>query len=192
MAVNTLAPGFVKLHYIGAQNIQHTMTFGVLNDNFALAIPTIKTKDGSSVAINTAVSAFVTILKALMAASVTFQDFDLWSKPTPTDDPIWLYNGSLAVVGTNAAATVANSQLVASYRSGAGGNGKIYLLEQSYAVNNVYKPTAYGDAAKLALANYLIGTSSMVYARDNGFPVSVPRMMTKTNDVMRKRFVLNA
>lgn len=192
MAVNTLAPGFVKLHYIGPQNIQHTMTFGVLNDNFALAIPTIKTKDGSSVPINTAVAALVTILKALVAATVTFQDFDLWSKPTPTDDPVWLYNGSLAVVGTNGTASVANSQLVASYRSGAGGNGKIYLLEQSYPVNNLYKPAAYGDASKLALANYLIGSSCMVYARDNGFPVTVPRMMTKTNDVMRKRFVLNA
>lgn len=192
MTVNTLAPGFVKLKYIGSQNFQHVMTFGVLNDNFALATPTIKTKDGTSVAINTAVAAYVTILKALVNASVTFQEFDLWSQPTPDDDPVWIYNASLAVIGTNSTAEVVNSQLVASYRSGGGGNGKVMILEQSYAVNNLYKPSGYGDAAKLALANYLVGNSSMVYARDNAFPVTVPRMMTKTNDPMRKRFVLNA
>lgn len=192
MPINTLAPAYVVLNYIGASNIPHKMVFGVLPDNLTLTTPTIKSKDGSSVAINTAMTTLVNVLKALVPSTMTYTDYDLWRKDTPTSDPLWVYNGSLAVVGTGGTG-IANSQLVASWRSGAGGVGKTYVMEGSTAINLVLKPTTYGGLASAqALATYLLGNTCIIYARDNGFPIAVPKMFTKTNDALRKKTVLNA
>lgn len=191
MALNTLAPGFIVLNYIGASNIPHKMTFGILPADLDASPPTIKQKDNTVISVVTGMNSLINILKVLVAATTTFTDFDVWSKPNPEDDPVWKYNGSLNVVGTGAGSAVANSQLLASYRSGAGGVGKVMVMEGNQAVNQVFKPPSYTNSANSGLAAYLIGTGSIIYARDNAFPVAVPRMFTKTNDALRKKTVLN-
>jgi hypothetical protein len=192
MTVNSLSPGFIKLYYIGAQNIQHIMTIPVAIADIGVTPATIHQKDLTSVSWVAGITAYVTVLKAEMPTTTTFQYAELWSMPTPTSDPVFVSTVSLSIVGTKSGAAVSNSQIVFSFRSSCGGVGKVYLLEGNEVVNSVFKAPAYGDAGKLGVVNYLIGSSGIVVARDGCFPVNIPRILTKTNDPMRKKTVLGA
>lgn len=192
MTINSLAPGFIKLYYLGPQNIQHVMTIPVAINNVNVTPITIDQRDLTAVSWITGVTAYVNILKAVMASTVTFQFAELWTQPTAADDPVFRETTSLNIVGTYATASLSNSQVTYSFRTQSGGVGKVVLLEQSDPVNTVYKAPTYGNAAKLAVVNYLIGTTDIVVGRDGGFPVNIPRILTKTNDPMRKKTVLGA
>jgi hypothetical protein len=63
-------------------------------------------------------------------------------------------------------------------------------METSESVNIEAFPPFSG--ADLALANYLTGGTSVVCARDGGFLVVPIRLLTKTNDQLRKKYQLDA
>lgn len=192
MARNSLAPGFLRIFYIGPQNIQHVQTIGVKPSSVTPGSATIQSRDNTSYNLAAAWAIMKVPWKGLMAATVTWQQMDLWSQPTPSDDPIFVETLALNEVGTNGTASIANSQILFSWRALGGGRGKTVFLEASATVNQVLKPPAYGNAQQLAVVTYLTGPSCIVYARDNSYPGVVPKAFTKTNDAMRKKTVLGA
>ncbi len=183
---NDLAPGFIKLHYASAL-AEHIMTIGV-NPYQAVggAWFLVEKSDAIGQAWATAVSAFLAVMKAEAPPTVTFTFGELFTKAVGSA-PVFVDTAAFNVIGTGGV-IVSASQINFGYRDSVGGHGKIVLCDQSNAVNQKFRGPAYGNATNLAVVNYLIGGSSFVYSRKGGFPINVPQILTKTNDVLRKKY----
>lgn len=187
-----LVPSWVKVYYESVHS-PHTMTIPV--NLVAAGMPggTFELYDKSNAQVNwiTAMTAFVNILKACVPTATTFQYMELWSQATLGSAPQYQDTAVLGIAGTGGATTIQASQVVWSIRSDLGGKAFVYLMDAIYAVNLKHKAPAYGNAALLAVVNYLIGPTSIFLCRDNGYPVTVTKVITKTNDALRRKYRLN-
>ncbi len=183
---NDLAPGFVKIHYASA-SAEHVMTVGC-NPYQAVggAWFLVEKADAIGQAWATCMSSFLAVLKVQAPPTVTFTFAELYTKVFG-QAPIFIENTVLNIAGTGGAVTLA-SQVNFGYRDSVGGHGKIVLVDQVDAPNQKFRGPSYGNAAKLAIVNYLIGGSSFVFSRKGGYPINVPQILTKTNDVLRKKY----
>ena len=187
-----LVPSYIKLYYESTL-APHVMTIPV--NLVAPGLPggtfELFQKDNTQVNWVTGLTAYVTVLKAMVHSSITFQYADLFSRPTEDDSPVFQDTTVLGIAGTNATSPVPASQTVWSMRSDLGGKGFVYLMDTGQAANLKLKAPTYGSAATLAVVNYLIGNTSIVLLRDNGYPAVVTKVLTKTNDALRRRYRLN-
>lgn len=192
MASDGLSPSYVKLYYEAAPG-PHTATIPV--NLVAAGLPggtfELFTKGGSQVAWETGIAAYVTALKPNAPATTTFQYAELYTQETPDDEPLFLSSHVLGVAGTHASAVAPASQIVWSLRSDLGGKGFVYLMDSPNSSNLKYKAPSYGNAAFLGMVTYLIGSTSIFVCRDNGSPVTCTKVVTKTNDALRRRYRLN-
>lgn len=184
---NDLAPGFVKIHYTTPQ-AEHVMTIGCnpfqdIGGNWLFN----QNQVGPGVAWVTGVNALLTVLKAMLNSDSTFTFGELFTKSVG-NAPVFVATNAFNVVGTGAGARISASQMTFSYRDTVGGHGKIVVVDQTQPVNSKFRGPAYGNAANLAVVNYMIGASSWIYSRKGGFPINIPQILTKTNDILRKKY----
>jgi len=186
MAKNSLSPGFVKMYYGrgGSQHV-HTIPIKFHDAPVAGSDPLLLKHDASGTNFGFLVEEYADLFKALFAATETIDHAEVWSQPTPDDDPVWIFSDAISVAGTNGVATSVGSEAVMTFRTASGGLYRWYCMEPSLPPNQVYSPATF-PAAYAAISDYLIGGDSWVYGRDNG-KVAVPlSMKTKTNDVLRR------
>ena len=192
MANDGLRPSWIKLYYESLEG-PHTSTIPV--NLVAAGLPggtfELYTKSNSQVAWETAIVALVTALRPCAPSTTTFQYAELFSQPTVDDAPLFLSSHVIALAGTHASAIFPATQVVWSIRSDLGGKGFFYLMDSPNSPNLKYKAPSYGNAAFLGFVNYLIGTTSIFMCRDNGYPVTVTKVTTKTNDALHKKYRLN-
>lgn len=186
---NDIAPGFIKIKYTGA-TLTHFQILPVVPSGTLTPgnLPTVVQKNSTNVTMNIAIDAYIAILKAEVPNTVTFVEAELWSKPTPASNPIWIYTHPLGVVGTNATATDQLKQRVMSYRTSLGGGGFNYLLQipTNVAVNARQNFPSSNTPANNTMA-WLMGATSVVVGRDGGYPVVGNWYTTKYNDAARKK-----
>lgn len=192
MVVNSLYPGFVKFLY-NANSHPHVHVLPVALDTWSSAGGTpdlynLSTKGGSSVDFGTFVDAYLTLVKALFNTGSEFSVAELWGYTDPDSDPTFLSAYAAAVNGTSATAASPYTQLTLTFRSAAGGVSRITLMEGVTTPNqvNAFPWTGGYDA----LADYLMGSTSPVIARDGGFLISGIRWAAKTNDALRRKYLL--
>lgn len=190
MTINSLAPAFVKLFYNRTGLIkQHVMTFSV-HPTSSLVVSgngSLDKSGGGADSFTNHIDALILLLKVITSHNMTFTHAELWSQPLVTDDPVFIYDYSLGVAGTDSAAHVVAEQLVITYRSTNGGLWRFYQMEGTAAVDIVAFPpfsTAYAN-----LSNYFLGADNFIRARDNGSPSSVISLKTKTNDALRRALI---
>lgn len=189
MTVHDLSPGFIIVFY-NSNGHSHKHVIPISNPiDTGGGEYTVASKSGGAIDVDTAMAAWATACKPLFAAGSTLLYWELWTKAGVSGDPVFRETGDLSVVGTNGGAAVALSQVVASYRTSLGGIGKVEFLETAQAVNVVTKPVYAGGFG--TWATYILGAGSIYAGRDEGFPVSIPKIVTKTNDALRKKYVLN-
>lgn len=192
MAINSLYPGYIRIFY-NANGHPHR-----------LVQPVIPVASGSTWKLTAKVTpandwdpwtgwvtAFITAYKAFFPAATSFDAAELWTLPTPTGDPVFREIFSIGVVGTNATGSQANAQLVMTMRSFLGGLYRVFMMEGSVVVNTkILYPFPAGSYK--TLSDLLIGSTSAVIARDGGTLVGATTAISKTNDVLRKKYFLGA
>jgi len=188
MAINDLAPGFVLLHYTSALS-EHKATIPV--DPFYSSLLSqwflnLKNSPGGDY-WHTAVDRYIVVAKALCANTINFSYAELFTKSVGVA-PVFVDTYAINVVGTNATAANMACEMTFSYRNGNGGNGRAVILDNSFAANQKYRPSAYGGAAVLAMVNFLVGNTSFFFSRSGSYPINIPQVLTKTNDVLRKKY----
>jgi hypothetical protein len=190
MAKNSLAPGFGKLFYSRTGLLKpHVMTFG-LNPHDTPTPgfdPDLDKSGGGTIPFSDAIDAIIVLLKAITSHNMTFTHCEFWSQPTKDDDPLFIFDHSIGVAGTDSGAHVVAEQLVITYRTNAGGLYRFYQMEGTAAVDIVAFPpfsTLYAN-----WSNYLLGADDVIYGRDNGYPSSVISLKTKTNDALRRQLI---
>jgi hypothetical protein len=190
MPSNSLSPGFVKLYYTSG-GLEHVATLPVVpQEDPGLPGWEVLTYDGSYDEWEAAVTGYVTVIKPLFHTSTVFTYAELWEQPEPEDDPVFRAVAFLEIAGTGAA-TVVGSMATFSLRSDQGGNAKIVLMSHNNTVNLRRLPPSWGGATAIeAVADYLVGTSNFIHARDGGRFIAATQYTTKTSDESRKRLNL--
>lgn len=195
MAVNSLYPAFVKMFY-SVSNRQHVQTISINYTYNAADVggdPTliqVVTPNGL-IAFKTALDAWIGLLKPAFNTAAQFGNVELWAYPTINDDPRFITSFSANTAGTSGTATVPYSQSTWSFRSTNGGILKVVLLDTVFPVNvrddaPITTVGATGVVSGITLPSYPF------LARDGGRGFTPIRLLTKTNDVLRKRYMLDS
>lgn len=188
MAQNSLYPGFIKLHHEATLS-EHIYTLPVkpfqsVGGDWWLEESGIVQGEEWVAAL----TRYVTVAKAFLNTAHTFTYAELWTMASADADPIYRATAELTIAGTSATAYAVASQITFSYRTSEGGNGKLVLLDSVYVPNAKLRPPYTG--VPLAFYNYLMSNNCCVYGRDGGYPIAMPKLLVKTNDVLRRKYNL--
>jgi hypothetical protein len=189
MAQNSIYPGFIKIYYESGSH-PHVHTIGITNPLGGINSSTVQNKGGTANSTGAAVNTYLTALKTVMPTTANFKYWELFKMANPTAVPVLVDTGLLNIPGTNVGGVRALGQITYSYRSDTGGIGKIVMMETSIDLN-VLIETPFPSGTHLTISTYLTGSTSIVTARDGGFPMVVTKAVTKTNDALRKKYFLD-
>lgn len=185
---NSLFPGFVKLYYTSAY-AQHVATIPA-NVQQDVGVWKVQCKDNTYLTTAVATAALAVPLKAMLHTSCTIDYAELWRMATPTSDPIYVETASLNIAGTSASATNQAVQSVWSYRTIGGSFGKLTLLDSIQVANQKLLPPNYGGATYKAVMDYIMAAATWIYGRDNTYPATGVKCISKYNDALRKKYNL--
>lgn len=190
MAVNSLSPAFIKLVYTWSGR-EHIMTLPVIPEGAVTpgTEPDIALNQGGNQGFTECMDAFVAAIKPHFHSETTFGLASFWSQPTPASNPVWIYEYSLGVVGTNGTAGVPNSQMIYTWRTSEGGLMKTMFLEVPCNLNIRSIPPYSSISA--TLLTWFLGANNFVVGRDGGVPIAGIRKYTKTNDALRKKHLID-
>lgn len=188
MAENSLYPGFIKLHHEAPLG-EHIYTLPVkpflaVGGDWWLEEQGIPQGEEWVAAL----TRYLTVIKPYLPTSQTFTYAELWSMASASSDPVYRDTAELTIAGTGAGTYIPASMLTVSYRTSEGGNGKLIILDGIRAVNTKNRPPFSGIDATLQA--YLLSDNCCLYGRDGGKPIAVPKILTKTNDVLRRKYGL--
>lgn len=193
---HALSPGYAVLIYTSNTH-EHRMTIPVNPDVFN-HVPgdavSLYSKGAGLKTLAVAAGEIVNAIKALFTTTATFNELQYWQKPTPTSDPVFIRSDTIvAGAGTEAVASIkANSQLVLSGRTTLGGLMRCFFMEGWQTVDYEFDPPTYGGFTALTtFVTYMTGINAVWCGRDGGYMQTSLRAFTKTNDALRKKFILS-
>jgi len=189
MAENSLSPAFIKLYYSAAGR-SHVATiptkfFGTPVPGVA---PNLTLHNGGSNTFTSFMAGYIAAWKVFFDTITTFDYADVWSQPTPEDDPVWIFTYASGAIGTSVTDFNVASELVMTFRTDQGGILRTYAMEQAEPSNVFVSYASMGSAAK-AYADLVMAATSAAYGRDGGAPVACLGYKTKTNDVLRRKIL---
>lgn len=189
MTDSSLYPGFAKIHYNsgGHAHVQILPLLPYQGVGGAWFVQYKSSSIGDTFA--NAMAAWAAVLKLFIVTTGSIVDAELWTLASVGADPIYRETVALNIAGTNAAASLARGQWALTLRTQLGGLLRIYIMEASVAIDTIYPPPFAGIIA--SIVNLLIGANGMVVGRDGSFPVVGIRAVSKENDALRKKYLLN-
>jgi hypothetical protein len=187
MAQNSLDPGFLILYYTRS-SLYHRAVYQIAFAGTPTpgVEPNILDVTGDAIGSSTAVTAWITLIKARFNSDTTFTGYEVWSKASPSSDPIFIYGDDYAVVGTNVNNALSMGQVCLSFRTVGGGVMKLYFMESTSAANQKIA-CRVGAADWGSTVTFVLGDGAWMYGRDDERALSGIWITTKTNDALRKR-----
>jgi hypothetical protein len=180
-----LAPGYVRVTYDGVL-FPHHMTIPVNYSGVPVpgVMPDLVLKDASTDDVESAIGAMFTPIIALFSNTVHFglAEAHTVDATTGADQFIWAWN--LGLVGGSGSPSVAQGELVFSFKTTLGSAYKLYLMESVQPVSIDFLPP-YSNAGLLAVSDFIVGNTSPVYGRKNAYPFVPVSVKGKTNDKLR-------
>jgi len=139
-------------------------------------------KNGSAVSsLDTHVDALMAVVRPFYVAAVDFVGAELWEYAPGTFDAVYRASYTLGLAGTGAGTTQVAGQLVTTFRTVNGGIFKIDLRGTNIAAGATQSfPIGAGVATNLA--NYLVGGTTIWWARDNSYPLVPLKYMPGQNE----------
>jgi len=189
MTVHSLSPAFLIVNY-SYSLLQHHMTIptfpsGSMTPGVA---PNLLTYAGTPLNIGLVAPDIYNALKPFFHSDTLFQSIDVWSKPSPDDDPVFVWSETLvAATGSGSTANKLANQSVLTWRTDLGGIAKAYLMEGFFTPNTREFAPYPATSPELGLDTYVRGSTSVWYGRDNGHVIAPIQIRTKTNDALRKK-----
>lgn len=186
MANNSLYPGFVRYEYY-RDTTRHVQILPVIPVLDAGTWKLTK-NDATLTSWTILIDSYNAVVRPLMGANFTIVSAQLWTLASVTADPIFVAEYGLGLAGTGGGTGTQDGQIVWTYRTAPGGLLRHYLMEIAHVATNAkYRAPNFMNAASLALVNFMIGTSGFVRGRDGGQLVVCITQITKTNDALRSR-----
>lgn len=189
--MNDLSPAYTRIRYHVTSH-RHVMTFACQPDGSPVPglIPDITPRAGAPVAWDTAVLAFVNLLKPMFSTTSGFDVAEFWSKPTPTSPPVFITAIQLGVAGTNIGEPLGAGEAVLTFRTPTKGGFKLYLMEAAVGRDQKYTFPMADSPVQNAIASFITGNSDWIIARNNNYPLVALTYTTKINDVLRDKYLI--
>lgn len=186
---NCLAPGYAKLDY-QSNGHQHVMTLPVIPSGSGGSIVFEKKGGGTTTPLN-AWDALADVLLPFFATGDSFNAITVFTQADCDSAPVFQYTSVLTGQnGTAGGSDVPWVQTVLTFRSQDGGRGKFQFMESNEPNNQHFALSSVSTGAVHDLAVYLTSNDSWIAARDNSFLASALNLTSKTNDELRKKFLL--
>lgn len=190
LVFQTLGPGFVKVQY-GTSAHQHIMTIPVRYEGTPTVgdVPSVLSKNSTTYTLTAAMATLLDAVKTMFYSDVTFGHYDAWFVNPDTFEPIWIYGyDPLSKVGTAGTATVLQSMATFTFRTGNGGIMKNVFLDTYFnPFVRALAPSYGGNTVAQAWLTYMIGNTSVWYARDDSYAISGMRLSVRYSDVLLKQ-----
>lgn len=184
---NCLAPGYIRIAY-NSNSHDHHMTIPVLPDSVAPNF-NLQKKGGGTVSQATAINALIALMLPAFTAADSFTSWEAFTQANCASAPVFQNGGSITAVGSSGGSTKEWVQTLLTFRSAAGGRGKLLWLE-GVSANDTHAPLVPGGGTTLdAIADYVVSANSWLVARDNTFLNVMLNYTTKTNDTLRKKYL---
>lgn len=196
MAANSLAPGYVILHYavtFGTEIHTHKQTLPV-QPQLPVSVgsePTFVDNNGDDILMSDAIDAYILLAKELFNTSCTFIMAEYWNKPTPESDPIWVYTYTIGVTGNRVGTAIEAGQITHSFRTEGGGIFKLVYLETPFVATYV-DLYPFADADVTDLTDYLCSGVAWIHGRDGEKPAIPIKGVGKINDALRRKYILTS
>lgn len=192
MAINDLAPGFIKLFY-NSNGHNHVDTIPIRFSGTPIpgTMPNLLDAGDNVVTALVGLTAYITALKPLLHTSAAYTGYEVYSKAIGFD-PLFVFGDDLNIPGTSAVAAVPDSEAVFTFRTAQGGVAKVYVMEGSSATN--LRVAARTGAAGVVgtVTTFMLGSTNIRIGRDTAKIISGIYFTTKINDALRKKRVLDA
>lgn len=148
---------------------------------------TVEARDTSTQPLSDFTDAFMTLLRPCYSADAEFSRSELWFITEGTLDATFYSVYELALAGTNAGANTLSQQTTFTFRSQAGGTGRIQLMESAFS-GSLRQSPPFASAQANALSNYVIAAACPILARDNSpFIARIHQCDGQNEIIWRKR-----
>jgi len=192
MPTNFPGPYAVEINY-QVTGLNHKMLLNTIVDGSVTVgqDPTtinLLTKGGGTVALSTAVDAWVTLMRGELTSAADISTYDFWQYTTGTFERTYVTSGAIGVSGNSSGANVLAGYRRVSFRTQVGGIGYFTLLEGVGTGSEQFAPP-FPRASTRAIADFMISDDAWMIARDNGYFVAPIRESQGQNEsVFRKRY----
>ena len=155
--------------------------------------PTVMGYDLVPVLASVALTAFVTSTLGIMRSEASWVRYEIWMETSPGMQPFFVFGGAFTgKVGlvVNANPNTHAMQASMSFRTATGGKFRSVLFETAYDVDrNFGAAEVQANAGAGPWLSYLLSNASPIVGRDGSRPVSMVRLLTKTNDTWRRKLL---
>jgi len=146
----------------------------------------LDTRGGVAVALNTAVSAWVDLVRAKMPTAIAFSSYNFYRYTVGTTTKVWVAGATIGLNGTGGGTPKVAQQSTYTFRSSQGGRMKLILLNTAgtFTAQNAYSgmtPSAQ------AIVDFMLSNDAWMIARDNGYPVLFLREHETENEALYKK-----
>ncbi len=131
----------------------------------------LKLRSGGTVQLDTAVIAWINLIKFNFFTGVTFDNFTLWKYTAGTFDRIFISTGAIALIGTSAVATNLSHMDTSTFRT-IEGNGMKLVFMESVNVSISRIPYAAVGVPTKAVFDFVTSTLNWILARDTSYPIA--------------------
>lgn len=190
MPRKSLAPAFVVVNYstvVNSITFPHQMVIPVNVLVWGGDATNVVVKNGTNVLWSTAVGTFLATVVPIYHTSSLFSTYELWRQDTASSDPqlISIFTPA-ALAGTSAGVSVLGSGVCYAFRSTEDSAYRLILIESNQGSEQRKAYSALSATLK-APVDYLLGTTSLVYARSNAYLATFGIFTTKIYDKVRKK-----
>lgn len=188
--LNYPGPYEIRLYYV-VGGITHSARYNVnLQDipdpGDAFTTMNLVERGGGITPANTAVDAWVVLLKPLFHTGVTFTHAEMWKYEAESYNADFISAYNVNVAGTSASVPVNAAQVVMTFRTVEGGVLKVNLMELSQSEGLPQTYTAMNATYK-AIADFVVSVDNWLLGRDTSYPFAFMRMFPGTNEALARR-----
>lgn len=191
MPSNGLPPAWVQLNYT-SNGHQHRALLPCAISGAVIAgtEPEIVRKVGSPDLAGVVVGEYANIVKQAFNTGSTIDSYFVFSQPTPTSVPVFVWSDVLGIAGTSASALQPGGEMVVTFKTPHPGGLKIYLMETVFTFNIKQAQPIAGPSFQRDLTDYITGDDDWIIGRNGDFPLIPLFLTTKLNDHLRRKYLL--
>lgn len=191
MAINFPGPYQIRLQYtlsarvhVQQLNLQVSGTPNV-GDPFS-SIDALQ-RDTNTIGLDTAVDAWVALMKVIYPSSSGTIDFaELWKYAPGTFDASYVSAYPIAVAGTSGAGVVNASESIITFRTQQGGTLRLHFLD-NVIVSGATDSPPFANAGLEAIRQFVESDNNWIYARDNSYPIAAIAAYNGVNERLFKK-----
>lgn len=143
-------------------------------------------RNGTNLALNTAVDAYVALLRPLLASTTNITIANLYSYVPDSFDKTFQATYDINLLGNGAGTMQLNHYSMLTFTTQLGNNMKWQVMDDNATdINRI--PIRDANITFQNLANYLVGTTGWVIARDGSFPAGKLNRVAGQNEALFKR-----